>query len=232
VAMGVETGSRMEGVTWGALAVGLDVASAGAIDSVRSSRRKRAFDLLGASLGLLAVLPLIVLIVVAIKLDSPGPVLFRQQRVGRRGARFHMLKFRTMVPDAESLKESLRDRNEAREGLFKIAEDPRVTRVGRLLRRTALDELPQLLNILRGEMSLVGPRPLVVEEDASIEGWQRRRLELMPGMTGPWQILGPARVSLAEMVAIDCLYVADWTLWSDVEILLRTVGHVIGRRGL
>jgi lipopolysaccharide/colanic/teichoic acid biosynthesis glycosyltransferase len=200
---------------------------------VRSAAvRKRAFDLLGASLGLLAVLPLMVLIVVAIKLDSPGPVLFRQQRVGRRGARFQMLKFRTMVPDAEALKESLRDRNEAREGLFKIAQDPRVTRVGRLLRRTALDELPQLLNILKGEMSLVGPRPLVVEEDASIEGSQRRRLELMPGMTGPWQILGPARVSLAEMVAIDCLYVADWTLWSDVKILLRTVGHVIGRRGL
>jgi lipopolysaccharide/colanic/teichoic acid biosynthesis glycosyltransferase len=230
--MGVETGSRTEGVTWGALAVGLDVASAGASHSARASVRKRAFDLLGASLGLLAVLPLIVLIVVAIKLDSPGPVLFRQQRVGRRGARFHMLKFRTMVPDAEALKESLRDRNEAREGLFKIAQDPRVTRVGRLLRRTALDELPQLLNILRGEMSLVGPRPLVVEEDEGIEGSQRRRLELMPGMTGPWQILGPARVSLAEMVAIDCLYVADWTLWSDVKILLRTVGHVIGRRGL
>ena len=143
-----------------------------------------------------------------------------------------MFKFRTMVPDAEALKDSLRDRNEAAEGLFKIAEDPRVTRVGRLLRRSALDELPQMLNIVRGEMSLVGPRPLVVEEDQQVEGWHRRRLELTPGMTGPWQILGPARVPLKEMVAIDYLYVANWSLWTDVKILLRTVPHVLGRRGL
>jgi lipopolysaccharide/colanic/teichoic acid biosynthesis glycosyltransferase len=169
---------------------------------------------------------------VAIKLDSRGPVFFRQLRVGRHGQRFHMLKFRTMVPDAESMKDSLRDRNEAKEGLFKIALDPRVTRVGRLLRKSALDELPQLLNVFRGEMSLVGPRPLVIEEDLRIEGWHRRRLELTPGMTGPWQILGPARVPLREMVAIDYLYVANWSLWSDIKILLRTVPHVLGRHGL
>ena len=107
-----------------------------------------------------------------------------------------------------------------------------MTRVGRLLRRTQLDELPQLLNVLRGQMSLVGPRPLVIEEDERIEGWHRRRLELMPGMTGPWQILGPARVPLKEMVALDYLYVANWSLWTDVKILLRTVPHVLGRRGL
>ena len=159
-------------------------------------------------------------------------MLFRQLRVGRHGQRFYMLKFRTMVNNAEELKDSLRDRNEAKEGLFKIAEDPRVTRVGRLLRRSALDELPQLWNIVRGEMSLVGPRPLVVDEDQRVEGWHRRRLELMPGMTGPWQILGPARVPLREMVAIDYLYVANWNLWSDVKILLRTVPHVLCRRGL
>jgi lipopolysaccharide/colanic/teichoic acid biosynthesis glycosyltransferase len=159
-------------------------------------------------------------------------VFFRQLRVGRHGHRFQMLKFRTMVPEAEELKDSLRHRNEAKEGLFKIAEDPRVTRVGRLLRKSALDELPQLLNIVRGEMSLVGPRPLVIEEDRRIEGWHRRRLELMPGMTGPWQILGPARVPLKEMVAIDYLYVANWSLWTDIKILLRTVPHVLGRRGL
>jgi lipopolysaccharide/colanic/teichoic acid biosynthesis glycosyltransferase len=137
-----------------------------------------------------------------------------------------------MVPDAEALKDSLRHRNEAQEGLFKIAEDPRVTRVGRLLRQSALDELPQLWNIVRGEMSLVGPRPLVIDEDERIAGWHRRRLELMPGMTGPWQILGPARVPLREMVAIDYLYVANWSLWSDVKILLRTIPHVLGRHGL
>jgi exopolysaccharide biosynthesis polyprenyl glycosylphosphotransferase len=193
---------------------------------------KRAFDLLGALVGLLAVSPLLVVIAVAIKLDSRGPVFFRQQRVGRHGQRFRMLKFRTMVPDAEALKDSLRDRNEAKEGLFKIAADPRVTRVGRLLRASALDELPQLWNIVAGEMSLVGPRPLVLDEDQRIEGWHRRRLELMPGMTGPWQILGPARVPLKEMVAIDYLYVANWSLWTDIKILLRTVPHVLGRHGL
>ncbi len=193
---------------------------------------KRAFDILGASLGLLATAPLLIVIAVAIKLDSRGPVFFRQLRVGRYGKPFSVLKFRTMVPDAEALKDSLRERNEAQEGLFKIAEDPRVTRVGRLLRRSALDELPQLFNIIRGEMSLVGPRPLVIDEDERVEGWYRRRLELMPGMTGPWQILGPARVPLREMGALDYLYVANWSLWGDVKILLRTVPHVLGRRGL
>jgi exopolysaccharide biosynthesis polyprenyl glycosylphosphotransferase len=212
---------------------GVTVMGVRRFDLSRSSAAfKRAFDLLGASLGLLAVSPLLVVIAIAIKLDSRGPVFFRQQRVGRHGLRFGMFKFRTMVPDAEAMKDSLRDRNEAKEGLFKIADDPRVTRVGRLLRQSALDELPQMLNIVRGEMSLVGPRPLVVEEDQRVEGWHRRRLELTPGMTGPWQILGPSRVPLKEMVAIDYLYVANWSLWSDVKILLRTVPHVLGRRGL
>ncbi len=197
-----------------------------------SAASKRVFDLLGASLGLLAVAPLLLVIAIAIKLEDGGPVFFAQQRVGRWGKRFRMLKFRTMVPDADELKDSLRDRNEAKEGLFKIAEDPRVTRTGRWLRRSALDELPQLWNIVRGEMSLVGPRPLVVDEDQRVEGWHRRRLELMPGMTGPWQILGPARVPLREMVAIDYLYVANWSLWTDIKILMRTIPHVLGRRGL
>ncbi|HEX3911283.1 MAG TPA: sugar transferase [Solirubrobacteraceae bacterium] len=202
-------------------------------DLTRSSATlKRAFDLLGASIGLLAISPLMLAMAVAIKLDSRGPVFFRQLRVGRHGRRFHMVKFRTMVPDADAMKDELRHRNEAQDGLFKIACDPRVTRMGRFLRITALDELPQLFNIVKGEMSLVGPRPLVIEEDERIEGWHRRRLELMPGMTGPWQILGPARVPLKEMVALDYLYVANWSLWTDVKILLRTVPHVLGRRGL
>ncbi|HEY2202398.1 MAG TPA: sugar transferase, partial [Solirubrobacteraceae bacterium] len=197
-----------------------------------SAAVKRTFDLLGASLGLLVTSPLLLVIAVAIKRDSRGPVFFRQLRVGQHGERFHMLKFRTMVPDAEALKDSLRHRNEAKDGLFKIANDPRVTRVGGFLRKSALDELPQLFNILKGQMSLVGPRPLVIEEDQRVEGWHRRRLELMPGMTGHWQILGPARVPLGEMVAIDYLYVANWSLWKDIKILLRTVPHVLGRRGL
>jgi exopolysaccharide biosynthesis polyprenyl glycosylphosphotransferase len=198
-----------------------------------SATLKRAFDLLGASIMLAAAAPLMAIIAIAIKLDSPnGPVFFRQLRVGRHGRRFYVFKFRTMVPNAEAMKDSLRDRNEAREGLFKIADDPRVTRVGRLLRKSALDELPQLLNIVRGEMGLVGPRPLVVEEDRRIQGWHRRRLELTPGMTGPWQILGPARSPLREMAVMDYLYVANWSLWTDIKILLRTLSHVIRRRGL
>jgi exopolysaccharide biosynthesis polyprenyl glycosylphosphotransferase len=197
-----------------------------------SAAIKRAFDLVCASVGLLAVAPVTIVAAVAIKLDSRGPVLFRQLRVGRHGQPFHILKFRTMVPDAEALKDSLRERNEAQEGLFKIADDPRVTRVGRLLRKTALDEIPQLLNILKGEMSLVGPRPLIAEEDMRVQGWHRRRLELTPGMTGPWQILGPARVPLSEMVAMDYLYVANWSLWTDMKILLRTCSYVVGCHGL
>jgi lipopolysaccharide/colanic/teichoic acid biosynthesis glycosyltransferase len=135
-----------------------------------------------------------------------------------------------MVPDAEELKPDLALLNEA-DGLFKIDGDPRITLVGRVLRRTLLDELPQLLNVLRGEMSLVGPRPLVLDEDEQIHGWHRRRLDLMPGMTGPWQVAGAARIPLREMIAIDYLYVANWSLWGDVKILLRTVPLVFLRRG-
>jgi exopolysaccharide biosynthesis polyprenyl glycosylphosphotransferase len=197
-----------------------------------SAAVKRAFDLVWASLGLLAISPVMILTAVAIKLDSRGPVFFRQLRVGRYGKQFHILKFRTMVADAEAQKDALRHRNEAQEGLFKLVDDPRVTRVGRLLRKSSLDELPQLLNVLRGKMSLVGPRPLVVDEDVRVQGWHRRRLELTPGMTGPWQILGPTRVPLREMVAIDYLYVANWSLWTDMKILLRTIPCVLARRGL
>jgi exopolysaccharide biosynthesis polyprenyl glycosylphosphotransferase len=196
-----------------------------------SAITKRGCDLIGASLGLLAITPLMLAVAAAIKLDSRGPVFFRQTRVGRRGRRFQIFKFRTMVQDAEGMKESLAGRNEAQAGLFKICEDPRVTKVGRVLRKTCLDELPQLFNVLRGEMGLVGPRPLVVEEDARVEGWHRSRLEVLPGMTGRWQLLGPTRVPLGEMVAMDYLYVANWSLWTDVKILLRTVSHVLKCEG-
>jgi lipopolysaccharide/colanic/teichoic acid biosynthesis glycosyltransferase len=136
-----------------------------------------------------------------------------------------------MVTGADALKDELRARNEAGGGLFKIADDPRVTRVGRFLRKTSLDELPQLFNVVRGDMSLVGPRPLILDEDQRIKGWDRRRLSLTPGMTGHWQILGSARVPLHEMVKIDYLYVAGWSLWSDIKILLRTVPYMLARRG-
>jgi exopolysaccharide biosynthesis polyprenyl glycosylphosphotransferase len=196
----------------------------------RSSRLlKLAFDLVVGSLAMLVAGPVIAVVAVAIRLDSPGPVFFRQVRVGRAGRHFAMFKFRSMVVDADEQKDHLRSLNEAGDGLFKIARDPRVTRVGEFLRRTSLDELPQLFNVLRGEMSLVGPRPLVVDEDVRVIGLDRSRLHLTPGMTGPWQILG-ARVPMQEMLGIDYLYVANWSLWLDLKLLLRTVRHVL-RRG-
>jgi exopolysaccharide biosynthesis polyprenyl glycosylphosphotransferase len=197
---------------------------------VRSSRvLKRAFDVVTGSIGLLVVSPLMAAIAVAIRLDSRGPVFFRQPRVGRNGRHFHIFKYRSMVVDADEQKDRLRELNEAGVGLFKITEDPRVTRVGAFLRRTSLDELPQLFNVLRGEMSLVGPRPLVIDEDALVVGLDRSRLHLTPGMTGPWQVLG-TRVPMQEMVAIDYLYVSNWSLWLDLKVLMRTVRHV-SRRG-
>jgi exopolysaccharide biosynthesis polyprenyl glycosylphosphotransferase len=192
---------------------------------------KRALDVVGASVGLLVLAPLLATIAAAIKLTSHGPVFFRQPRVGRGGDSFHMLKFRTMYDGADDAKADLLHRNEA-DGFFKIAEDPRVTPIGRWLRRTSLDELPQFLNVLRGEMSLVGPRPLVDEEDARIEGWFRRRLDVTPGMTGAWQVLGSSRVPMRDMVTIDYLYRTNWSLWLDIKILLRTVPHMLSRRGL
>ena len=136
-----------------------------------------------------------------------------------------------MVTGADERKAELAALNEA-DGLFKIADDPRITKVGSVLRRYSLDELPQLFNVLRGEMSLVGPRPLILDEDARITGLDRRRLHLLPGMTGHWQILGSARIPLTEMVKLDYRYVAGWSLWSDVKILIRTVPYVIARRGM
>jgi len=196
----------------------------------RQRLAKRAFDLVGSGVLVAVAAPLMLALAAAVRFTSPGPVLFRQTRVGRDGRHFQVFKFRSMVVDAEERKAELRARNEA-EGLFKIADDPRVTRVGRLLRSTSLDELPQLLNVLRGEMSLVGPRPLVIDEDVRIEGFYRRRLHLTPGMTGHWQVLGSARIPLREMMSIDYLYVANWSLWGDVKVLLRTVPVVALRRG-
>jgi len=196
----------------------------------RSSRLlKRLFDVVATTIGLIAVGPVIAAIAVAVRMDSKGPVFFRQVRVGRDGRHFRIYKFRSMVIDAEQQKEALRSLNEVGDGMFKISRDPRVTRVGDLLRRTSLDELPQLFNVLLGEMSLVGPRPLVTDEDALVLGLDRSRLHLTPGMTGPWQILG-ARVPMNEMVGIDYLYVASWSLWLDLKLLLRTARHVL-RRG-
>jgi exopolysaccharide biosynthesis polyprenyl glycosylphosphotransferase len=191
---------------------------------------KRTFDVTLATLGLVLLTPLLAAIAIAIRVTSPGPILFRQPRVGRKGARFEMLKFRTMYEGADDEKAKLLELSEV-DGMFKLRDDPRVTPVGRMLRRTSLDELPQLFNVIRGEMSLVGPRPLIEEEDRKIAGWHHRRREGTPGMTGVWQVLGSARVPLDDMVKMDYLYRANWSLWLDMKILLRTFAHVCGRRG-
>ncbi|MBA2347995.1 MAG: exopolysaccharide biosynthesis polyprenyl glycosylphosphotransferase [Solirubrobacterales bacterium] len=192
---------------------------------------KRALDVVLGGLIVALTAPLMLAIAVAVKLDSRGPVFFRQPRIGQGGRTFQIIKFRSMVEGADTQREALSHLNEAQDGLFKIADDPRITRVGAFLRRASLDELPQLFNVMRGEMSLVGPRPLIADEDVRIVGSDRQRLQLTPGMTGQWQIAGSARVPLSEMVKIDYLYVAGWSLWSDVKILIRTALYVVGRRG-
>lgn len=191
---------------------------------------KRAMDVVAASIGMLAVAPVGLVVALAIRIDTPGPVFFRQRRIGRGGREFQMIKFRSMIAAAEEHREALQALNESH-GIFKISDDPRVTRTGRWLRRSSLDELPQFINILRGDMSLVGPRPLIPEEDLRVEGRHRDRLQLRPGMTGPWQVLGPQRPPLDEMVNLDYLYAANWSLWSDVKFLLRTAEHVLRGRG-
>jgi exopolysaccharide biosynthesis polyprenyl glycosylphosphotransferase len=190
---------------------------------------KRCFDVIVAVVALFLLTPLLLVVAVAIKLTSRGPVLFRQTRVGRHGRDFEVLKFRTMVSDADQRKQELADLNEAAP-MFKIANDPRTTSVGRFLRRRSLDELPQLVNVLRGDMSIVGPRPLISDEDRLFSGWQRRRYNVAPGITGPWQILGSSRVPMSDMVTIDYLYCANWSLWLDTKILLRTIPYVLSRR--
>ena len=198
----------------------------------KSSRfLKRMMDFCVALAALVVLAPLLLVLSIAIMLDSPGPILFRQARIGRGGQRFDIFKFRSMVTNADKIKDQLREQNEVSGGLFKIEEDPRITRVGRFLRRSSTDELPQLLNVLLGHMSLVGPRPLVPDEDALIEGWERRRLAVRPGMTGLWQIFGSSRIPLPEMVKIDYFYCANWSVWVDIKILLRTVPYVLRRRG-
>jgi len=198
----------------------------------RTSRMmKRGMDIAVSMFLLLATAPLMALVALAIKLDSRGPILFRQVRVGHEGRHFRLAKFRTMVEDADQMTAELMAKS-ADPNWLHMEDDPRVTRLGRLLRRSSLDELPQLWNVLRGEMSMVGPRPLTERDDASVEGWERHRLDLVPGVTGAWQISGRVSIPFREMVEIDYAYVADWSMWRDLKILILTVPAVVKRRGV
>jgi exopolysaccharide biosynthesis polyprenyl glycosylphosphotransferase len=197
----------------------------------RSSRfMKRALDVSGSALLLLAAAPLLLVIAIAIKLNSRGPAFFTQRRIGKDGQPFLLLKFRTMCEEAERQVEELRELSKDPHWLH-LERDPRLTPIGRFLRLCSLDELPQLWNVLRGEMSLVGPRPLVEDEDRRVGGWGRSRLQLTPGITGSWQVLGRTTIPFAEMVKLDYLYVANWSLWGDIRLMLRTLPVVLKRTG-
>ena len=192
---------------------------------------KRAFDVVVSALVLVLGLPLWLAIAAAIKLDSHGPVLHRDRRVGLGEREFLMRKFRTMHADAAELQPALERANEADGALFKLRDDPRVTRVGRVLRRFSLDEIPQILNVLRGEMSLVGPRPLPLRDFEQLESWHRKRYLVLPGMTGLWQISGRSDLSFDDLVRLDFYYLENWSIWLDISILIKTVPAVLARRG-
>jgi lipopolysaccharide/colanic/teichoic acid biosynthesis glycosyltransferase len=192
---------------------------------------KRAMDITLVLLAMPFILPLFLLLALLIKLESPdGPVIFTQDRTGRNGKRFKMYKFRSMVPNAEELKLQLAHLNELRWPDFKITNDPRVTRIGNILRKTSLDELPQLINILKGEMSLVGPRPTSFAPE-TYDLWQTIRLEVTPGLTGLWQIVGRGETEFHERLRLDIAYIRHRTIWLDLQILFRTFWAVISQRG-
>ncbi len=192
---------------------------------------KRTFDIVGATLLLVVLSPLLLAIMLAVRLSSRGPILFRSMRRGIGQRPFHCLKFRTMHTDAEERQADLEELNEASGALFKIRDDPRLTPVGRLLRRFSLDELPQLVNVLRGEMSLVGPRPLPERDYEMLEDWHRKRYLVLPGITGLWQVSGRSELDFDDLVHLDFIYLERWSLALDLTILLKTIPAVLSRRG-
>ena len=192
---------------------------------------KRPLDTLASLLGIILLSPFLATIAILVKLDSAGPVLFRQRRVGENGEEFWFYKFRSMVEDAEQLKQKLMHLNELEGPVFKICDDPRITRIGKFLRRTSLDELPQLLNVLKGEMSLVGPRPPLPAEVEKFEAWQRQKLAAKPGITCLWQISGRNHIGFTEWMRLDVEYIRKQSLGLDVKILARTLPAVFSRKG-
>jgi exopolysaccharide biosynthesis polyprenyl glycosylphosphotransferase len=188
---------------------------------------KRASDIVVSLVVLVLLAPVLLLVAIGIKLSSPGPIFFKQERNGMNGRKFTLLKFRSMVVGAEEIRDELLDFNEMDGPVFKIKNDPRITKVGRFLRKTSLDELPQLINVLKGDMSLVGPRPPIPGEVTSYETWQRRRLSMRPGVTCFWQISGRNKISFEEWMKLDLEYIDNWSLWLDFKILLKTIPVVL-----
>jgi exopolysaccharide biosynthesis polyprenyl glycosylphosphotransferase len=193
---------------------------------------KAVMDYIGAACGLVLLAPFLLLVAAAIKLSSEGPVFFLQKRSGVYGRTFPLIKFRTMVENAEELKKELEQANEVDGPVFKMTNDPRITRVGKFLRKTSLDELPQLMNVLRGEMSLVGPRPPIPSEVAQYKPWQRRRLSMKPGLTCIWQVSGRNNIDFERWMRMDLEYIDNWSLMLDIKILLKTVKEVLCCQGM
>jgi exopolysaccharide biosynthesis polyprenyl glycosylphosphotransferase len=192
---------------------------------------KRLLDLTVIVVGAVPALMVMGVIALAIKLDSPGPVIYKAARVGKNGRPFQMYKFRSMVVDADRHKEALKQYNQADGPLFKIKDDPRMTRVGRFIRRSSLDELPQLYNVLLGQMSLVGPRPPLAEEVAMYKPWHKQRLSVIGGITGLWQVSGRSDLTFDELCLLDIYYIENWSLALDIRILLQTIPHSLFGRG-
>jgi exopolysaccharide biosynthesis polyprenyl glycosylphosphotransferase len=192
---------------------------------------KRTFDLVLSTVILVVLSPLLIAIALAVRLSGRGPVIYRSIRPGIAGRPFACLKFRTMHPDAEQSQAALEDLNESNGALFKIRNDPRLTRIGRLLRRYSLDELPQLVNVLRGEMSLVGPRPLPMRDYHRLHDWHKKRYLVLPGITGLWQVSGRSELDFDDLVRLDFLYLERWSILLDLTILAKTIPAVLTRRG-
>lgn len=188
---------------------------------------KRALDLFSAGVGLLVMAPVMAMVALVIVVDSPGPVFYRTYRVGKRGRFFRFYKFRTMIDNADELLDEVRDMNGGNQILIKFQRDPRVTRVGQFLRRHSLDELPQLWNVLRGDMSMVGPRPTSLSEHEQLQGGQLRRTSVPPGLTGLWQVTARRDPSFERYTGLDCQYVDQWSLWLDIRILFKTIPAVV-----
>ncbi len=190
---------------------------------------KRCFDLLASSLGLVAITPLMLAVAIAIRLESPGPVIYRQTRVGMNGKTFNMYKFRSMQQNADNLLPQLMEKNEIGQGMFKLFDDPRITKIGKFIRKYSIDELPQLFNVLRGDMSLVGPRPPIQSELQHYKNWHYFRFATLPGLTGLWQVSGRSKIKeFDRVVKMDYQYINNWSLWLDLKLILKTLPVIVG----
>ena len=189
---------------------------------------KRGIDIICSSIGLIVLSPILVIIAIIIKLDSSGPIIFKQERVGYKGRRFFMYKFRSMVVNAEELKDKLHEKNEMSGPMFKMKDDPRITKVGKFIRKTSIDELPQLVNVLKGEMSLVGPRPSLPKEVDKFEPWMLKRLEVKPGLTCYWQVQGRNDIGFEDWMRLDCKYVEDRCTLLDLKLIFKTFFVLFG----